>query len=133
MNENQVIQPAPPKTDNITFDYNKLYADQQINQAPIAEKVNTQENTPGIQETPIVFADTNKQQEETVVKNVIPSFDANALEGNEALSHEELINSMRSDTQQEDAEFKKNLLFIAAFFGVIIFAIVVLFPMLVRM
>lgn len=133
MNENQVIQPTPQRTDNITFDYNQLYAEQQVNQAPVAPEINTPEITPGIQETPIVFADTDKPKEETVVKKVIPSFDANALEGNEALSHEELINSMRSDTQQEDAEFKKNLLFIAAFFGVIIFAIVVLFPMLVKM
>lgn len=125
MNTKQEIQ------DNSTFDYNQLYTEQQANQAPVAEPTNTTDITPGIQETPIVFDEAVKQQD-TIVKDVIPSFDANALEGNEALSHEELISSMKSDTQQEDAEFKKNLLFIAAFFGVIIFAIVVLFPMMAK-
>lgn len=129
MNESQATQTMPQNTNNNTFDYNQLYTNTAVPTAPVAAEVNTTEVTPGIQETPIVLNETPKQEQE-VVTNVIPSFDPNALEGNQALSHDELISSLKSDTQQENAEFKKNLIFIAAFFGVIIFAIVVLFPML---
>lgn len=129
MNESQTMQSMPQNTDNNTFDYNQLYTSTEVPAAPVANEINTTEVTPGIQETPIVLNEAPKQEQE-VVTNVIPSFDPNALEGNQALSHDELINSLKSDSQQEDAEFKKNLVFIAAFFGVIIFAIVVLFPML---
>ena len=129
MNESQPMQSMPQNTDNNTFDYNQLYTNTEVPAAPVANEINTTEVTPGIQETPIVLNEAPKQEQE-VVTNVIPSFDPNALEGNQALSHDELINSLKSDSQQEDAEFKKNLVFIAAFFGVIIFAIVVLFPML---
>lgn len=129
MNESQATQTMPQNTNNNTFDYNQLYTNTAVPTAPVADEVNTTEVTPGIQETPIVLNETPKQEQE-VVTNVIPSFDPNALEGNQALSHDELISSLKSDTQQENAEFKKNLIFIAAFFGVIIFAIVVLFPML---
>ena len=129
MNESQSMQSTPQNIDNNTFDYNQLYTNTEVPTAPVANEINTTEVTPGIQETPIVLNEAPKQEQE-VVTNVIPSFDPNALEGNQALSHDELINSLKSDSQQEDAEFKKNLVFIAAFFGVIIFAIVVLFPML---
>lgn len=129
MNESQATQTMPQNTNNNTFDYNQLYTNTALPTAPVANEVNTTEVTPGIQETPIVLNEAPKQEQE-VVTNVIPSFDPNALEGNQALSHDELISSLKSDTQQENAEFKKNLIFIAAFFGVIIFAIVVLFPML---
>lgn len=129
MNESQATQAMPQNTNNNTFDYNQLYTNTAVPTAPVADEVNTTEVTPGIQETPIVLNEAPKQEQE-VVTNVIPSFDPNALEGNQALSHDELISSLKSDTQQENAEFKKNLIFIAAFFGVIIFAIVVLFPML---
>lgn len=129
MNESQTMQSMPQNTDNNTFDYNQLYTNTEVPAAPVASEITTTEVTPGIQETPIVLNEAPKQEQE-VVTNVIPSFDPNALEGNQALSHDELINSLKSDSQQEDAEFKKNLVFIAAFFGVIIFAIVVLFPML---
>ena len=132
MNESQTMQSTPQSTNNNTYDYNQLYTNVQTPTAPVAEEVSTTEVTPGIQETPIVLNESI-QQEQAVVSDVIPSFDANALEGNEALSHDELINSLKSDTQQEDAEFKKNLIFIADFFGVIIFAIMVLFPMLVKL
>lgn len=129
MNESQTMQSMPQNTDNNTFDYNQLYTNTEVPAAPVASEINTTEVTPGIQETPIVLNEATKQEQE-VVTNVIPSFDPNALEGNQALSHDELINSLKSDSQQEDAEFKKNLVFIAAFFGVIIFAILVLFPLL---
>ena len=129
MNESQATQTMPQNTNNNTFDYNQLYTNTALPTAPVANEVNTTEVTPGIQETPIVLNEAPKQEQE-VVTNVIRSFDPNALEGNQALSHDELISSLKSDTQQENAEFKKNLIFIAAFFGVIIFAIVVLFPML---
>lgn len=125
------IQEIPQNTDNSTFDYNQLYVGQETTTANTEDLAVEQEITPTIQETPIVFEETIKQQEE-VVRDVIPSFDANALEGNDALSHDELINSMKSDTQQENAEFKKNWAFIAAFFGVIIFAIVFIFPLLAQ-
>lgn len=125
------IQEIPQNADNSTFDYNQLYVGQESTTTNTEDLAVEQEITPTIQETPIVFEETIKQQEE-VVRDVIPSFDANALEGNDALSHDELINSMKSDTQQENAEFKKNWAFIAAFFGVIIFAIVFIFPLLAQ-
>ena len=120
--------------DNITFDYNQLYANNQTTtpvqtpSEPVAQPVNTEQAPiviPGQAET-IAAAEA----EQNIVRNVIPTFDTNALEGTEPSSTDALINSMRSDSQKENEEFKKNAIFIGVFFGVLIVAVLFLFPIL---
>ena len=119
--------------DKVTFDYNQLYANntQPMNTTPQATIPATYTN-PIMQETPIVFENEQTKQQ-NIVTNVIPTFDARALEGednNTTMPNEHLINSMKSDAQQEKEQYKKNIIFILTFFGVIMFAILFLFPLL---
>lgn len=117
--------------DSITFDYNQLYAnnDQPMTPTTSPEEVpNTESQT--IQQTPIVFEEKKEQSQETI-SNVIPTFDTRALEGDdENTTTESLINSMKSESQQENEQYKKNLLFIFVFFGVLIVAVLFIFPIL---
>lgn len=117
--------------DNITFDYNQLYANNNQPTTP-QEVVPEIDANPVMQETPIVFEE-EKTSQQNVVTNVIPTFDTRALEGEDdnVLDHNEaLINSMKSDAQQENEQYKKNIGFLLAFFGVLIFAVLFLFPLL---
>ncbi len=122
--------PQSTSGDSLTFDYNQLYA-QNEPATPVEEPVQDVVQT-NIQQTPVVIpeqqqVEANEQKEK--VTNVIPTFDTNVLEGNEAASNQSLINSIHGD-QTDDAEYKKNLLFIAVFFGVLIVAVIFLFPIL---
>ena len=118
--------------DNITFDYNQLYANNtQINTTP-PEAIPEINASPVMQETPIIFEE-EKNSQQNVVTNVIPTFDSRALveEDDNVLNHQDtLINSMKSETQQENEQYKKNIGFLLAFFGVLIFAVLFLFPLL---
>lgn len=118
--------------DNITFDYNQLYANNtQINTTP-PEAIPEINASPVMQETPIIFEE-EKNNQQNVVTNVIPTFDSRALveEDDNVLNHQDtLINSMKSETQQENEQYKKNIGFLLAFFGVLIFAVLFLFPLL---
>lgn len=117
--------------DNITFDYNQLYANNNQPTTP-QEVVPEIDANPVMQETPIVFEE-EKTSQQNVVTNVIPTFDTRALEGeddNVLDPNEALINSMKSDAQQENEQYKKNIGFLLAFFGVLIFAVLFLFPLL---
>ena len=132
MNEAQNTQST--SGDSITFDYNKLYANNIQPTTPAPQEITTPgiSTTPVMTQSPIVFDEERKNQTE-VVTNVIPTFDTSALEGidNQNLNTTEaVINSMKSESQQENEQYKKNLLFILAFFGVLIFAVVFLFPIL---
>lgn len=132
MNEAQNTQST--SGDSITFDYNKLYANNVQPTIPVPQEITTPgiSTNPMMTQSPIVFGEERKNQSE-VVTNVIPTFDTSALEGidNQNLNTTEAaINSMKSDAQQENEQYKKNLLFILAFFGVLIFAVVFLFPIL---
>lgn len=132
MNESQNTQST--SGDSITFDYNKLYANNVQPTIPVPQEITTPgiSTNPMMTQSPIVFGEERKNQSE-VVTNVIPTFDTSALEGidNQNLNTTKAaINSMKSDAQQENEQYKKNLLFILAFFGVLIFAVVFLFPIL---
>lgn len=129
------LEQATEDTSAVTFDYNQLY-----NAAPTTttEQVSEQESTWGLEETPISFDDVEQQvAPRDVVTDVIPAFDANALEElPDDLKHsnpdEPLIHSMAKETQQEKDQHRRNLIFIAIFFAVLIFAVVVIFPILVN-
>lgn len=117
--------------DGITFDYNKLYANSQQTAMTETSVPETSEETT-IQETPIIFKEDQTKQTE-VISNVIPTFDTKILEGDENSNlntNESLINSMKSESQREKDQYKNNLFFIIAFFGVLIFAVLFLFPLL---
>lgn len=118
--------------DSVTFDYNQLYANTVQTTIPVPEAIPEVQANPVMQETPIVFEE-EKQAQPEIVTNFIPTFDTKVLEGveeNNMNTHEELISSIKSDKQQEDEQYKKNIIFILAFFGVLIFAVVFLFPLL---
>ena len=131
MNETQNAQNN--NGDSLTFDYNKLYANNNQPTTPIPQTAVTSEPiAPIMQEAPIIFEEKQNIQPE-IVKNVIPTFDTRVLEGEDATNletNESLINSMKSETQQENEQYKKNLGFILIFFGVLIFAVLFIFPML---
>ena len=117
--------------DNITFDYNQLYASNNQPTTP-QDSIPEIDANPVMQETPIVFEE-EKTNQQTIVTNVIPTFDTRALEGEDDTvldPNEALIKSMKSDAQQENEQYKKNIGFLLAFFGVLIFAVLFLFPLL---
>jgi len=150
MNENQSNQNT--SSNSITFDYNQLYANNnqltsqphpQPQQETTTQQVPTIQSqqeiiapqipiTPTSQGAPIIFNEEKNINQE-VVNNVIPTFDSSVLEdeSNSTLNQSEsLVNSMKSDTQQEKEQYKKNLLFILAFFGVLIVAVLFIFPLI---
>lgn len=131
MNETQNRQST--NGDSITFDYNQLYANNNQPTTPtVQEAIPEIQAKPVMQETPIVFEE-EKQTQQEIVTNVIPTFDTRALEGEDDTNlntSEALINSMKSETQQENEQYKKNIGFILVFFGVLIFAVLFLFPIL---
>lgn len=131
MNEEQNKQMT--SGDSITFDYNQLYANQPT-AAPQEAVVPEEPVATALQETPIVFEEEKKVEPE-VVKNVVPTFDTRALEDvpeddPSMQKEEQLINTIRPESQQEKDQYKKNLLFIIIFFGILIIAVWFIFPLL---
>lgn len=130
---NEAPKPQSTSGDSITFDYNQLYAN---NNQPSVETqqpsaVNEEPANSMMQQVPIVFEEEKKPAAPEVVKDVIPTFDTRALEvDDETAANEALINSMKSESQQENEQYKKNLLFILVFFGVLIVAVWFIFPIL---
>jgi len=120
--------------DGITFDYNQLYADllKESEKKELAEKED--EFSWDIEEVPINFEEP-QQEELTYERNVIPTFDTSVLEGTEQPTEEteapQLIHTMKKEEKQEKSTFVKNLIFIAIFFGILIFVVLVIFPLMV--
>lgn len=119
--------------DTITFDYNQLY---QSNQAAPQTVEQTVQAVPTIQETPIVLeTDKPEVQAAPVVKDIIPTFDTNALEDDlpdelKPKVEEPLIHTVATETQKEKQESHQNILFIIIFFAVLIIAVLIIFPMM---
>lgn len=118
--------------DTITFDYNQLYKNpQDVPQQSEQEVAQPQEN---VQEAPIVFeSEQAAAQPTTVVKNIVPTFDTNALENDlpdelKPTGEEPLIHTMATETQKEKQESYQNIIFILIFFAVLIIAVLVIFP-----
>ena len=144
-NPASIISPAPVAVepnmesqqstsgDDITFDYNQLYANQITATPTQAQAENNTPEISALQETPIVFAE-EKKNDQTTVKNVIPAFDTRALEDNlddeTVQTNEQLINSIKSESQQEKDQYKKNLIFILVFFGILVVAVWFIFPLI---
>jgi len=144
MDEKEKIESVntdPPKENNpvggITFNYEELYAD-------ILESIKTPEEEKKVDEfswdnveVPISF-ETPENEDANYETNVIPAFDTSALENNqkndddEAVETPQLIHAMANKEKKEKSAFSKNLLFIGIFFGILIFVVVVIFPLMVR-
>ncbi len=133
-------EPEPEREgngDTITFDYNQLYDNsQQVSTQ--GNEANMQEETPvaqqEFQETPIVL-ETEQPTPTAVVKDIVPTFDTNALENDlpdelKPKVEEPLIHTMATETQKEKQEGRQNILFIVIFFAVLIIAVLVIFPMM---
>ena len=132
--KNKDLEFAQNIDNDITQDYNSLYQNQvQQNSTPQPQEP-TPFIAPVIEQTPIVFED-NKQEQQEIVSEIIPTFDTNALEEDlpEELRpkvEEPLIHSMTTEAQKEKKEERQNLLFIIIFFAVLIVAVLVVFPLL---
>jgi len=141
--EDTVVPPTsdtPPKVDGgITFNYEELYAD-------ILKDIKTPEETKEVDEfswdnveVPISFEKIEENDPANFETNVIPAFDTSALENNqqnmdndEEVESPQLIHAMTNNDKKEKSAFAKNLIFIAIFFGILIFVVAVIFPLMVK-
>jgi len=123
-------------TSSVTFDYNELYNARTDTSATQSQA--EQESSWGMEETPILFDDVEHQiSQRDIVTDVIPAFDANALEDlpeefRKNNPNDPLILSMAKEAQQEKDQHKRNWIFIGVFFAILVFAVLVIFPMLVN-
>lgn len=129
--------PKEPQVSNATFDYNQLYG-------------NKKETVVEHKEA-FVFEEPDMETSATIVDNeptitisndeLIPEFDASVLEvipeqekqnisSSQATAN---ISSMATEKQAEQDKSRSNIIFIAVMFGIILIAVLVLFPMLVKM
>ncbi len=146
MESTPVVTPEPAPTspepepeqegngDSITFDYNQLYQSQQATPEP--EQTAVVEQATALQEAPIVLGNEQPTVEPTpVVKDIVPTFDTNALEDDlpdelKPKVEETLIHTMATETQKEKQESHQNIMFIVIFFAVLIIAVLIIFPMM---
>jgi hypothetical protein len=134
---NSYEAPKAPQPSGATFDYNQLYGKKK--EENVAEK------------QVFVFEEPEMETSATVVTEeptitisndeLIPEFDASVLE---VLPEQEKknivtpqatanVSSMATGKQAEQDKSRSNIIFIAVLFGVIILAVVFLFPIIVKM
>ncbi len=126
----------PNDMDNSTFDYNQLYGNVETTQevAPQAEETVI---NPAMNQTPIVLGKDVTASAPTVT-DITPTFDTSVLEDDlpddlRIKKEEKLINTIATESQQEKAEGRRNLLFLVILFGVLIVAVLVIFPLMTKM
>jgi hypothetical protein len=115
---------------NNTVDYSQLYGE---NTAPTNSETIISPVVPVVEETPIILDEPKEVKE--IVEDVIPAFDTSVLEElpddlKPDVPEEPLINTMIKESEEKE-QHKRNIIFIAILFAVLIFAVVVLFPMLI--
>lgn len=135
----EVVEPTPEPEpeqegngDAITFDYNQLYQNNQGAQNAEQPTESSVPETPDA-ETPIVFEEEQAVQPTPVVKDIVPTFDTNALvddlpEDLKPQEEETLIHTVATETQKEKKQNRQNLIFIIVFFAVLIIAVLLIFP-----
>lgn len=130
----QSSEPEPEKEgngDTITFDYNQLYQNKE--EAKVQEQPMEVQPTEEVPETPIALENEQAVQPNPVVKDIVPTFDTNALEDDlpdelKPQTEETLIHTVATETQKEKKESRQNLIFIVILFAVLIVAVLVVFP-----
>ena len=140
MNNAYVAQPQPQpqvQTNSSTFDYNQLYGNKTA--APKVEE----KQTVVFEEEPVITNASIIAPEETQIKisndELIPEFDASVLEVVPNQQEVKIeapvsnVNKMAVGKQAEKEKNRSNIIFIAILFGVIIAAVMFLFPMMVKM
>jgi len=129
--------PKTPQPSGATFDYNQLYGTKKEEKAEekqvfVFEEPDMETSASVITEEPTITISNDE---------LIPEFDASVLE---VLPEQEKknivtpqatanVSSMATGKQAEQDKSRSNIIFIAILFGVIIIAVVFLFPIIVKM
>lgn len=127
---------SQPQPSSSTFDYNQLYGNNSATKveqqaAVVFEEESVMENASII--------NPNENQIKISNDELIPEFDASVLEvvpNQQQVKIEEKptsnVNTMAMGKQAEKEKNRSNILFISILFGVIIVAVMFIFPMLVK-
>lgn len=133
---NTYTAPSQPQPSSSTFDYNQLYGNNSATKveqqaAVVFEEESVMENASII--------NPNENQIKISNDELIPEFDASVLEvvpNQQQVKIEEKptsnVNTMAMGKQAEKEKNRSNILFISILFGVIIVAVMFIFPMLVK-
>ena len=126
----------PNDMDSSTFDYNQLYANVTPKNMDPVESLDTPED-PAMEQAPIILGEEKKEEEPQKERDFVPAFDTSVFEEDipeelRSKKEENLINKVTTETQEEKAQGRRNIFFLVILFGVLVVAVLLIFPLMTR-